>query len=149
MTLRDQIINDEGLQLTVYKDSLGKDTIGCGHLMANPLPGAVQSYLNENGCITQDMAFDMLDEDIEHARSILLIRLPWIGSLNEVRQDVLIEMVYQLGINGVMAFKKMLNALQEGNFDLASFEMLNSYWHFQTPQRCERLANVILTGECV
>jgi lysozyme len=57
------------------------------------------------------------------------------------RQQILIEMAYQMGGRGLMKFKRFLAALKEGNFSLASDEMLDSSWaRDHTPARAKRLA---------
>lgn len=69
----------------------------------------------------------------------------WDG-LNDARQDALICMVFQVGAVGVSKFKATLQALRDGNYDLASNHMLNSKWAKQTPARAKRMANLIKYG---
>ena len=52
-------------------------------------------------------------------------------------------MAYQLGVNGVGNFSKMLNALESGDRETAAIEALDSKWATQTPERAERVANMI------
>jgi len=56
-------------------------------------------------------------------------------------KNILIQMCFQLGGQGVRGFKKMLTALEKSDFKTAAKEMLNSKWYKDTPARCERLAN--------
>ena len=67
-------------------------------------------------------------------------------SLDEFRKMILCEMCYQLGFNGLMAFKKMWRAIRDFDYETASREMLNSVWHHQTPVRCEYLARKMREG---
>lgn len=131
-TLRDRILRHEGLRLKVYKDSIGYDTIGVGRLLSNG--------------ISQDEAMLMLDNDIERAKIQVNKELPWVLGLDEIRQNVLIEMCFQLGINRMMLFKHMISACRDGDYDKAANEMINSAWHMQTSARCEELANLMRKG---
>ena len=66
--------------------------------------------------------------------------------LDDFRKAILMDMVYQLGMNNVMKFSKMLDALKDMDYDRASAEMLDSRWHSQTPKRCELLASRMKLG---
>jgi lysozyme len=66
-----------------------------------------------------------------------------IEDLPETAQHVLSEMCFQLGQSGVSKFKNMWKALQEANFIGASYEMLDSRWNKQTPNRCKKLADLM------
>ena len=67
--------------------------------------------------------------------------------LNEVRQGVLVEMVFQLGLHGVRKFRKFIDAYMAEDWQAAHDEMLDSLWARQTPTRALRLAQIFLTGE--
>jgi len=56
---------------------------------------------------------------------------------------VLIEMAYQIGINGLMKFKKTLKLIEQGDYKSASVEMLDSKWANQTPNRAKELSDII------
>ena len=56
---------------------------------------------------------------------------------------VLTEIIYQIGYTGVSKFKNTLKYMENGQWDLASNEMLNSKWAVQTPQRAKDLAKII------
>jgi len=73
-------------------------------------------------------------------------RLPVLKRLSKNRQDVLVEMTYQMGIDGLLKFKNMIQALVGKNYDRASREMLDSIWARQTPERAKELANKMLKG---
>ena len=146
--LRSRIMADEGLSLKKYKDEDGIDTIGIGHNMeANPLPADIQAYLDANGQITTEQALALLEIDIQTAHDTLVAHLPWVANLDDVRLDVLIEMVFQMGIHAVLGFHETLEAIQSGNYGAASIRMLNSEWAKETPARCERLANLMKIGD--
>ena len=66
--------------------------------------------------------------------------------LNPHRQGVMIEMVFQMGVEGVGKFKKFLAAAKDQDWTRAADEMLDSKWHKQTPERAEMLAKIFLKG---
>lgn len=63
------------------------------------------------------------------------------------RKAVLVSMAYQLGINGLVNFKKMWKGLSIENFEMAHREALDSLWARQTPGRANRHALTLLTGK--
>lgn len=132
-TLKDRITRHESLHLMPYKDSLGLLTIGVGRC------------IDKRG-ITEAEAFYLLDNDIELCRQQIDKQLPWAKSLSPNRYGVLVEMCFQLGIQGLLGFKRTLIALQAGNYDTVINGMLASKWHQQTPARAEELAQIMLRG---
>lgn len=115
----------------VYKDTVNVDTIGFGHKV---LPG--ENFTNG---ITEQEASTLLDQDIAIARSQLvklnLVKLPsgW--------NDLLVIMLFQLGLTGTMRFKKMIAALQVHNYQEAIKQMRDSLWYRQTPNRVDAMIN--------
>jgi len=76
----------------------------------------------------------------------LLSPLAW-QRLSEERKGVLFRMVYQLGYEGVKSFRKMLSALEEGDYGRAADEMLNSKWAREdSPLRAMREATIMRNG---
>lgn len=132
--LRAQLINDEGLKLKPYGDLGGKITIGVGH------------NLTDVG-ITKAQALDMLDEDIDTTIALLRVNWPPFNGLDGVRQEVLTNMCFNVGIGSFMLFKYMLAACAQGNYKDAASEMRNSVWATQVGPRAVRLAKRMETGE--
>ena len=129
-SLREMLIRHEGLRLKPYQDTVGKLTIGVGR------------NLDDVG-ITHQEAMALLDNDIQTARSELLNCYPWVKHLDQTRQDVLVNMVFNLGLPRFSGFRKMLVALQENNYDRAAQEMLESRWARQVHGRAYELANIM------
>ncbi len=75
-----------------------------------------------------------------------LERYPWFSHIGKNRQRALAEMAYQLGVRGFKGFRKMLSAIELGNFHGAADEMLDSNWHRQTPNRAEYCARLMREG---
>jgi lysozyme len=131
--IRKDLIADEKLVLTPYRDSVGKLTIGVGH------------NLDDNGVSTATAMF-ILDEDIARAVADLDRAFPWVVDLDDVRQRVLINMSFNLGISRLSQFKKMFAALELRQYTIAAVEMLDSTWAKQVGTRADRLAEMMRTG---
>ena len=126
-TLIDQLKRDEGLKLDVYRDSEGLLTIGYGHC------------LDRKG-ISQRVADLMLEDDMTDASLIARVRFPWIATLSEPRRAAFINLVFNLGGQGLAGFKKFLAAAQTGQWELARTELLDSKYAKQVGDRATRLA---------
>lgn len=132
--LREQLILDEGLRLLPYTDTVGKLTIGVGRNLAD-------------GGITRDEAMYLLDNDIKLAVNRLDDSLAWWRTLSDVRQNVLLNMCFNMGLNRLLGFKKALAAMQAGNFEEAANEMQSSAWSNQVGPRAQRLVQSMRSGK--
>ena len=131
--LKEQIKEHEGFVPRTYKDSLGKRTIGFGHLCVEP-----EQWDDDKEYTREELerVFDKdFDEALKNAESLI-----GEGSINFIAKQVIIEMVFQLGIGGVGKFKKMWSALDSEDYGEASFQMMDSLWAKQTPNRAEKLS---------
>lgn len=131
-SIEEQLVLHEGLRLKPYRDTVGKLTIGVGR------------NLDDVG-ITRAEALFLLRNDVEEVRT-QLERYPWYTQLDPVRQKVLIDMAFNLGIGGLMQFRKMLAALEAGDYGKTADEMLDSKWARQVGKRAQRLAEMMRTG---
>ena len=136
MTLKAQLIRDEGLRLKVYADSLGHPTIGYGRA------------LDTKG-ISQREAEMLLEHDIADACAEVDAAFPWATALDDVRRAVLQNMAHNLGIAGLKGFAKMLEAAERGDYDRAAAEMMDSRWAQQVGPRAHRLARQMQLGEWI
>jgi len=134
--LIEQLKSDEGLRLRVYKCTSNKNTIGFGR------------NLDDNG-ISKDEAEMLLINDLHRVEEALDRHGLLSSEHNSARKAVLYNMAYQLGINGLLGFPKMLLAYRSGDYRTTAEEMLDSLWASkkQTPQRAKRLSDQMLTGE--
>lgn len=132
--LAEQLKKHEGLKLKPYTDTVGKLTLGVGR------------NLIDKG-ITEQEALFMLNNDVDYFYSKLCQRINWMKTLDDARQNVLVNMAFNLGIAGLMSFKKMLLACEHGNFKIAATEMLNSKWAKQVGNRAVELSEQMRTGE--
>jgi len=133
--IKERIKKHEGFRDKVYKDSLGKRTIGYGHL-------CVEDFWDDDKKYLESFLNDIFEKDFKTAcdNAMVLIGDKSIAA-NAIQ--VIVEMVFQLGIGGVSKFKKMWEALKKEDYYTASVEMLDSRWHKQTPKRAKELAKLM------
>ncbi|WP_375751592.1 glycoside hydrolase family protein [Vibrio sp. HN007] len=123
----------EGLRLKPYHCTANKLTIGYGR------------NIEDNG-ISEAEAEVMLQHDInrtlEEAKT-----LPFFSSLNETRQAVIVDMMFNLGFNRFKKFERMLIALERNNYNMAAIEMLDSRWAVQVGKRADELSQLMRSGQ--
>ena len=129
--LIDQLVKHEGLRLKPYVDTVGKVTIGVGH------------NLTDNG-LPQHIVMELLEMDIDDAVK-LLDPLPWYQSLDSVRQEVIVNMTFNLN-RKILDFKNMIRAIQIGDWDEAANSILNSKFGKQVGNRAVDLATQMRLG---
>lgn len=132
--LRTQLVDEEGLRLTPYRDSVGKLTIGVGR------------NLEDRG-ITRDEAIFLLDNDIIAVLDQLAAHVPFFAALDDVRQRVLADMAFNVGMGGLLGFKNTLAAVARGDYDAAAVGMLASRWATQVGDRALVLAEMMRSGK--
>lgn len=137
--LQKELTRDEGIRFSPYKDTKDIMTVGIGHnLQSSPL-----SYSYP---LTQDQVNQIFTSDVQNVIKDLNANIPWWSSLDEVRQRVLANMTFNLGINGLLAFKNTLNFIKCGNYAAAAEGMKNSKWYNQVGARADRLCQAMRTG---
>lgn len=133
LPLISELRRDEGVIPHAYQDSLGYWTIGVGHLIDKRKGGKMP-----------DVIIDMLLRyDIDEKVAELNEKLPWWGFLDEPSQRVIVNMAFNLGVEGLLKFKDFMDALKDGDRDRAASEMLSSKWAEQVGARATRLATII------
>ena len=131
--MRDEIEADEGRRHIVYTCSAGKQTIGVGHnIEDNPLPDEVVDLL-----LTMD-----IDSTIAECE-----RFAWFNTLDDVRKRVIVNMVFNMGLSTLLKFKLMIGAIEIGDHDEASTQMMLSNWYRQVGARAERLCQMMENGQ--
>ena len=134
-SLKEKIKIHEGFRDMIYLDSLSKKTIGYGHLIVH------EDKFVEGKPYPKEELEALFDKDFEKGWE-LMIRFCSVNNLNvsEEAQEVLCEMIFQMGYSGVGKFKNMIKALQNKEYKVASIEMLDSRWAKQTPNRANELS---------
>ena len=150
-----KLITHEGLRLQVYKDTLGIDTIGIGRNLEDrgitdeelewmDIPNMDTIY--EYG-ISEADAMYLAQNDVQIVEEELLRSHPCVEELDSVRQLILIDMAFNMGVPRLNKFKKMWAAIHEKNFPTAAKEMLDSRWANQVKSRSTKLAHAMHHGE--
>lgn len=130
MDLKSLLLKHEGKKAKLYYDTRGIGTIGVGRNL-------------EDVGLSDDEIMYLLDNDIKRVLNDCWHHLPWFGDLTQERQYVVISMVFNLGINGFLGFKKMIAAIQREDWQGAAMEMINSQWAVQVGQRAAELATMM------
>lgn len=132
---------EEGYREKAYFCSEGYPTIGIGTKLG-PKGAPLSNYTM---VVTEHAAKALLDDEVKKIRNEL-VKLRWYIELDSDRQTIIKSMCYQMGVSGVLKFKKMIAALERSDFAEAARQALDSRWAKQTVARAERHAAVILTG---
>ena len=136
--LLESVKKHEGYRNKVYLDTLGKRTVGVGHL-------CVEDFWEDDKEYEEKFLMEILAEDLQNAikGARELKEEHSCTDIDEIAQEIIVEMVFQLGKNGVSKFKNMWKALSEHNYTGASYEMLDSKWAKQTPNRAKSMAELM------
>ena len=114
--LKQSVKKSENVKLKVYLCPKKKHTIGYGR------------NLDDRG-ITMLEAEAMLERDLLDTKLELEDKIKFFHKLDDIRQNVLIEMAYNMGVPHLLEFKNTLKFMEKSDFINASKEMLNSKWH--------------------
>ena len=134
--VKERIKTHEGFVNYVYKDTLGKRTVGYGHLCTED-----EKWV-DGKCYDHPYLNDVFEIDFMEATK-QAEKLIGDLVLEKDANEIILEMVFQLGKTGVRKFKKMWSALKNNDYKKASEEMLDSKWAKQTPERAESLADLM------
>lgn len=131
-----QLRRDEGEVLTAYQDHLGFWTLGVGRLIDK----------RKGGGITHEESDYLLSNDIDKREAELLRRAPWMANLDAARFGALLNMAFQMGVDGLLGFTNTLALLRAGDYPGAAAGLLQSKWAGQTPERAQRISKQVATG---
>lgn len=151
--LEAELIRDEGEKLKAYLDTRKKWTIGIGHNLTDcgtaPLTRTLLDVLS-NG-INQTECDQLFACDIERTEKDLDARLQWWRALDPVRQRVLLNMCFNMGIgnaqHGLLSFARTLETIHQGEYSQAAIIMLKSEWATEVGIRAQRLADMMRDGK--
>lgn len=135
--LKQMLRKHEGVKHYAYKCSAGRWTVGVGR------------NIDERGGIgLSDHEIDyMLENDIKRVQKELDNTFEFYGKLDPVRQDVMVDICFNLGMPRLLKFKRALEAMSLHLYDEAAKEFLDSRWARQVGKRSQRLATMLVTGE--
>ena len=134
--IENELRDDEGYEPCVYKDHLGFYTIGIGFLV---------DVRKGGGLRPEEISF-ILKNRIGLIAARLDKEIYWWRELSPSRQRVLLNMAYQMGVDGLLGFKNTLAMVKAGDFSKAADGMLQSKWATQTPKRAKRLSDRMRAG---
>ncbi len=132
--LKQILTRHESYKQFPYSDTTGHLTIGIGR------------NLQDRGVSFQEASY-LLDQDIDYFYLKLNNYLGFFKHLDEARQLALVDMCFNVGVQGFLNFKNMILALEAHDYERAAYEMLESKWAEQVGERANNLANIVRTGE--
>ena len=139
--MREKLKQLEGCRNRVYKDTEGNLTVGYGHKDNSLKLGAWHDLLQIEKWFDEDVMKAIKEYDSLELK------------LSGVREEIVVMMVYQLGLEGIKKFRKFLGHLKAHDYAAAAMEGLigkdnttPSLWRQQTPGRCHRMMCALLTG---
>ena len=136
--LREQLKIDEGCVYEIYNDHLGYPTFGIGHLIIESDPENGQTV---GTSVSEDRVTSAFDSDIEIVLSDCNKLYPDFESLPEEAQQIIANMMFNLGYPRLSKFRGMKAGVDEKNWNRAADEMVDSRWYAQVGKRAERLVN--------
>jgi lysozyme len=131
--LKDMLKRHEGCKLLPYTCPAGFLTIGYGRNI-------------EKVGISVEEANHLLENDMDRCLAFLS-KYPWFENLDQIRKDIMISMVFNMGETKFLQFKKMIIALYGKDYELAAKEMENSLWYNQVKNRARELVEMMRTGK--
>lgn len=127
----------EGVRTDWYLDTEGFATIGVGH-KATKFDDTTKPW-------TMDQVIAAFEEDVKRAMNGAA-RIPVFATLDSVRSCALVDLVFNVGVDGVLKFKKMLSALEKQDWEEAAKQVLDSKYARQTKRRAKNIARIISNG---
>lgn len=150
--LKAELTLDEGKRLKAYRDTVGKWSIGIGRNLddvgTTPLTRTKADVIT-NG-INEAENDQLFDYDIQRTEKDLDRQLSWWRKLDPVRQRVMLNMCFNMGIgnaqHGLCSFINTLGMIERGEYSKAADAMLTSKWARQVGVRAQRLSNMMRDG---
>jgi len=157
---RDELVKmiaiHEGIVLNVYQDHLGINTVGIGrNLDDRGITDGELLFMNKtiddvyDDGLTEEEAYYLCMNDIAIVEKELLDSKPIVNQLSAVRQMVLVDMAFNMGVPRLKLFKNMWLAIEKVNYPLACEEMIDSRWASQVGNRAMKLSLAMKNGEWI
>lgn len=133
LNLRKQLERHEGRVAHAYQDHLGFLTIGIGRLID----------ARRGGGLSNDEIDNLFTNDLNRTKHQLRRNLPWFDDAPDNVKQALCNMAFQLGVRGLLGFRRMLAAVAARDYETAHREALDSKWAEQTPERAREVAAML------
>jgi lysozyme len=146
LRLRKLLIRHEDLRQKPYLDCCGKYWRLCSCREKGRLTIGVGRNLDDNG-VSFEEAIALLENDVVKAHEYAEKHFPWYKSLTPARKAVIISMIFNMGMGGILSFKKFLGDMIAQDYVCAAAELRDSKWATQVGERAEELADLMERGE--
>nr|DAR24490.1 MAG TPA: Tail associated lysozyme [Caudoviricetes sp.] len=146
MSLLENIKAHEGFRDHIYKDSVGKPTVGYGFLVAALSPDELKLNGGKAEPMSREVAEKILNLKVARLRKRVPECLPWLASKPRGVQDTILEMAYQLDIAKLLGFKYTLKCIEAGDYAQAARNLRASLLYRQTPKRVENYIKGLKNG---
>lgn len=140
----EQLKRHEGFRLEAYRCPAGALTVGYGH-NCDVWPVAEVNRVGD--VVSRAKAEELLVEDVSYFAGELDKRLGWWREMSEPRQAVVLNMAFNMGVTGLLGFKRALGAMRIEDYARAGTEMLDSAWARQVRGRAAELARQMVLGD--
>lgn len=130
--LKKQLVVHEGLETKLYHCSMGHPTIGVGR--------------NLSVGISESEAMYLLENDIANVEAQCRTTFDWFDNLSDKRQEAIVNLVFNMGLSTFCKFKKTIGYIEQGLFELAGTELLDSNYARQVGQRSKDVAIMLAEG---
>ena len=145
--LKEQLVKHEGLRLSPYSCPAGKLTIGIGHnIDAHPLPDVLAHHLDTFGCISEDMAYELLEWDVAQSVTDCNRLYRDFDKFSERRQWALIDFVFNVGMTTARSFYNTNRAINRGDWEAAAEGLKKSLWARQVGSRSDTIIEMVRDG---
>ena len=134
--LRKQLEIDEGVKYEVYLDHLNKKTFGIGHLVLDKDP---ESKMEVGDPVSERRVEEAFDKDIQSVIDDCQRLYSNFNAMPEECKQITANMMFNMGLPKMKAFKKMNAAIEDEDYLKASEEMIDSKWYRTVPNRADRL----------
>ena len=134
--LREQLEIDEGCVYEIYNDHLGYATFGIGHLVTESDPENGQELGTP---VSESRVIEAFEQDVQTVLSDCAILYPDFDELPEEAQQVIANMMFNMGRPRLSKFKGMKRGVDSRDWDRAADEMVDSSWYNQVTNRADRL----------
>ncbi|WP_309135814.1 glycoside hydrolase family protein [Helicobacter pylori] len=131
------IVDSEGFSLSIYTDKTRHPTIGYGYNLS------VYSYEGKRITKAYGLLTDILKENYK-----ALLSYGWYKNLDAMRRMVILDLSYNLGLNGLLKFKQSIKAIEDKNYALAVERLQKSPYFNQVKKRASRNMEILKLGGC-
>lgn len=138
--VKEDLIRHEGYVAEIYLCSEGYPTFGIGHMVNE---SDMEHSWPVGTPVEDQRILDIFNEDCDVAYTDACELVLNFADQAPDAQRVLVNMAFNLGRNRLSKFKKMLKAVNEGNYLVAANEMINSKWYSQVGRRSKELVDIM------